>query len=157
MRRRPSQRPEDTSARRLVQDFVTAPVPLASVLPQLAGQPSTIPSLVAMAASASTTCRPDVAAVDVRVVGERPRPGGWSVQLGWPDGACGLPGFDGELVLHELIPDSTWVALEGAVSLALSGELSDRELRHAQWQLRRLLTSLSEVLSGPLDMSGSSG
>lgn len=135
----------DQSTRRLVQDFVTTPLALPAVVAHLDGHPSPLPALMWAAAPVAVGGAGGPIG-ELQVMRTRQRSDGWSAALGWPDGCLGLPAFDGELVVHPLSIERSWIGLEGVLSLVISSQLSDQELRDAQVQLRRLLENLSGVL-----------
>ena len=138
--------------RRLLQDFVTAPVPYAAMRPLALSQPSRVPGWIEgamwsppipdLARKASTRRR-------VELHASRERVDGWSTRVGWPGGLRGFPAFDGELLLHG-IDDDTFIGLQGAVSLAEASMWTERELREARVQLRGLLTNMSKLVAHDL-------
>ena len=135
--------------RRLLQDFVTVPIPLDVVQPRAMAQPSPVPHWIEGAMWSPPI--PDLLRKTkrrqrVQLTGVRERVDGWSTQVAWPSGLRGFPAFDGELIFHRAETDATWVGLQGAISMASASLWSERELRDAQIQLRGLLTNLSQVL-----------
>ena len=155
-------------SRRLVHDFVTAPLPLETVLPRLDNEPSPIPTLVQAAAwwpdgdrpvapllasgevvPELTTPRPRTrpSPADILVATTHDRGDGCSFRLSWPERLNRLPPFDGELVVLEAAPDHTWIGLEGAISLLMGAGRSEQEHREAQIAIRRFLTNLSYAVT----------
>lgn len=135
--------------RRLLQDFVTVPVPLDVVQARAMAQPSPVPHWIEGAMWSPPI--PDLwrkagRHQRVRLTGVRDRVDGCSTQVEWSSGLRGFPAFDGELVFHRAEAHATWLGLEGAISMASASLWSERELRDAQIQLRRLLMNLCRVL-----------
>ena len=133
--------------RRLVQDFVTAPLPLTAVLPVVAVDPSPLPAMVTQAATRGGPEGGAAEAPVVLVVDARQLHDGWSAHLTWSDFIGGVPPFDGELVILGADPHRTWIALEGTVRLASHADWSDAPLRLARLEIREFLNQLAQVVS----------
>ena len=133
---------------RLVQDFVTAPRPLHTVLDVVAGEPSPLPAIMEAAADQTgrDTERPEESTA-VAVLSARELHDGWSAHVAWNGFLGGVPPFDGELVLVGADPHRTWIALEGTVTLASHAAWSEAPLRLARLEIRRFLQRLAEVVS----------
>ncbi len=139
-----------TGTPRLVQDFVTAPRPLQAVLPVVAGDPVTLPTMVERAAG-RVERDPDSpehhSATSVAVLSARERRDGWSAHVVWNGFLGGVPPFDGELVVVGADPHRTWIALEGTVTLPSHAGWSEAPLRLARLEIREFLLHLAEVVS----------
>ena len=142
-----------TGTPRLVQDFVTAPRPLHAVLPVVAGEGATLPTMVERAAGRveRDPDRPEhQAATSVAVLSARERHDGWSAHVVWNGFLGGVPPFDGELGVVDADPHRTWIALEGTVTLASHAGWSEAPLRLARLEIREFLEHLADVVSsGP--------